>query len=108
MLPADVYSGSSLLSSYFPCRHVTSPFHVPLYSFFAQQRGITASPRIMVYKAIACRVLNEEQTDINLAESECENSDVQARAAQIQAGLSPNRFPSAVCHANECHQLSQL
>lgn len=65
----------------------------------SSQRGITASPRIQVYKAIACRALNEGRTDANFTNPMgCESSDVQARAARIQAGLSspiPCQLPSS-------------
>jgi len=65
----------------------------------SSQRGITASPRIQVYKAIAYRALNEGRTDTDFADPiGCESSDVQARAARIQAGLSspiPCQLPSS-------------
>ncbi|KAF5359742.1 hypothetical protein D9756_003443 [Leucocoprinus leucothites] len=51
-------------------------------------RGITASPRIQVYKAIACRALNEGGTDTDFTDlAECGSSEVQARAARIQAAV---------------------
>ncbi|EKM78815.1 hypothetical protein AGABI1DRAFT_75334 [Agaricus bisporus var. burnettii JB137-S8] len=52
-------------------------------------RGITSSPRIQVYKAIACRALMDNSADFtSLADLPgCDSSDVQARAAKIQAGV---------------------
>lgn len=45
------------------------------------------SPRIQVYKAIACRSLSEGSTGLSdfVAAAECGGAEVQARAAQIQA-----------------------
>ncbi|KAG6899545.1 hypothetical protein C0993_009276 [Termitomyces sp. T159_Od127] len=55
-------------------------------------RGVTMSPRIQVYKAIACRALNAEE-DLNhssllTAAVDCSSAAVQARAAKIQACTS--------------------
>jgi MFS family permease len=70
----------------------------------ALQRGLTMSPRIQVYKAIACRMLRNTSNGSNgdfLVP--CDDATVQARAAKIQAcgwdiimTLSPSDSPSAV------------
>ena len=55
------------------------------------QRGVTMSPRIQVYKAIACRALSDgsQGADLNLLTlAGCGDADVQARAARIQACTS--------------------
>ena len=56
------------------------------------QRGITMSPRIQVYKAVACRSLNQDGGRPGLGFLgppstlvDCTSSEVQARAARIQA-----------------------
>lgn len=46
------------------------------------------SPRLQVYKAIACRSLNTESpgpTDLLVFTTGCGDAEVQARAAKIQA-----------------------
>lgn len=46
------------------------------------------SPRIQVYRAIACRALSKDSpglTDLVSFTDGCEDSEVQARAAKIQA-----------------------
>ncbi|KAG6849781.1 hypothetical protein H0H93_005166 [Arthromyces matolae] len=57
-------------------------------------RGVTMSPRITVYKAIACRAVNAEQgsTDLSLLDFmttavDCSSPQVQARVARIQASV---------------------
>ena len=55
------------------------------------QRGVTMSPRIQVYKAIACRALSDGSQGANLnllTLAGCGDADVQARAARIQACTS--------------------
>lgn len=51
------------------------------------------SPRIQVYKAIACRTLNQAESSpglqyISSAAIDCAGPEVQARAAKIQACMS--------------------
>ena len=55
------------------------------------QRGVTMSPRIQVYKAIACRALSDGSQGANLnllTLAGCGDAGVQARAARIQACTS--------------------
>jgi len=72
------------------------------------------SPRIQVYKAIACRALSTDSPGIHDLASyatDCGDAEVQARAAKIQAGTSRNfrymrvieSFVSCRDH-NECPQ----
>jgi hypothetical protein len=49
------------------------------------------SPRIQVYKAIACRVLSTDSPrpiDLLFIATSCKDAEVQARAAKIQACMS--------------------
>jgi len=49
------------------------------------------SPRIQVYKAIACRALTKDSpgvTELSVFLENCGDTDVQARAAKIQAGAN--------------------
>jgi hypothetical protein len=84
-------------------------------SYREQQRGVTMSPRIQVYKAIACRSLSTESpgpTDLLAFSTSCGDAEVQARAAKIQACMFqpfPNNhlFISFLCSCgddNECPQ----
>ncbi|KAG6909057.1 hypothetical protein DXG01_002210 [Tephrocybe rancida] len=57
-------------------------------------RGVTMSPRIQVYKAIACQALNAEEDSDGLGLQyfanvtvDCSSAAVQARAAKIQASV---------------------
>ncbi|KAJ3574175.1 hypothetical protein NP233_g1930 [Leucocoprinus birnbaumii] len=62
---------------------------IPVILVFSMSRGITASPRIQVYRAVACRVLNEGSAKDHLLDSiDCGSADVQARAARIQAAVT--------------------
>lgn len=62
---------------------------IPIVLVGSMSRGVTMSPRIQVYKAIACRVLNDDYDSpgVNLASVDCSGSAVQARAAKIQASV---------------------
>ncbi|KAF9468036.1 hypothetical protein BDZ94DRAFT_837450 [Collybia nuda] len=65
---------------------------VPIVLVVSMSRGVTMSPRIQVYKAIACRTLNhaEEIPGLQLITStavDCSGPEVQARAAKIQASV---------------------
>ncbi|KAJ3534373.1 hypothetical protein NMY22_g6953 [Coprinellus aureogranulatus] len=67
---------------------------IPVVLVLSMSRGVTMSPRIQVYKAIACRTLSSDSTGMGLAAlidgGQCggaDASDVQARAAKIQAAV---------------------
>ncbi|KAF8071921.1 major facilitator superfamily domain-containing protein [Lyophyllum atratum] len=68
---------------------------LPIVLVASMSRGITMSPRIQVYKAIACRILNAKDDSPGLdghpfpsATVDCSGSAVQARAARIQASVT--------------------
>jgi len=54
------------------------------------------SPRIQVYKAIACRAVTHGD-DLMNALVQCDEAAVQARAAKIQAGMSNDWAENACC-----------
>ncbi|TEB34595.1 MFS general substrate transporter [Coprinellus micaceus] len=67
---------------------------IPVVLVLSMSRGVTMSPRIQVYKAIACRSLSSDPPGVGLATlinggqcSGADASDVQARAAKIQAAV---------------------
>ncbi|RDB25839.1 putative membrane protein C14C4.07 [Hypsizygus marmoreus] len=64
---------------------------IPIVFVASMSRGVTMSPRIQVYKAVACRVLNEGNDSpglgIHSLAVDCSSSEVQARAARIQASV---------------------
>ncbi|TFK40416.1 major facilitator superfamily domain-containing protein [Crucibulum laeve] len=63
---------------------------IPVVLVMSMSRGITMAPRIQVYKAIACRVLSDDSSDLVnfLTSADCEkDASVQARAARIQAAV---------------------
>lgn len=75
------------------------------------------SPRIQVYKAIACRTLNQaEETPglqyISSVAVDCTGPEVQARAAKIQACMFPAVTPMPTllikshsrCDSDECFE----
>ena len=61
-------------------------------SILGIQRGITMAPRIQVYKAIACQILDDSSDSLSQPSTamhlltDCSGSDVAAKAAKIQAG----------------------
>ncbi|KAF9532510.1 major facilitator superfamily domain-containing protein [Crepidotus variabilis] len=63
---------------------------IPVVLVMSMSRGLTLSPRIQVYKAIACRAISEETPgmvpDLG-AFMECGDAAVQARAAKISASI---------------------
>ncbi|RXW17588.1 hypothetical protein EST38_g8265 [Candolleomyces aberdarensis] len=64
---------------------------IPVVLVMSMSRGVTMSPRIQVYKAIACRSLSTDSPGLSLAELaiavECGDAAVQAKAARIQASV---------------------
>ncbi|KAH0585164.1 hypothetical protein H2248_008420 [Termitomyces sp. 'cryptogamus'] len=71
-------------------------FHslLPIVLIVSMSRGVTMSPRIQVYRAIACRALNAEEDSHRsslqyflTAAEDCSSAAVQARAARIQASV---------------------
>ncbi|PFH53013.1 hypothetical protein AMATHDRAFT_55923 [Amanita thiersii Skay4041] len=67
---------------------------IPVVLICSMSRGVTMAPRIQVFKAIACRAINNnspnllEHTSQDLRVSmDCTGSEVQARAAKIQAAV---------------------
>lgn len=63
---------------------------LPVVLVMSMARGVTMSPRIQVYKAIACRALSDGSQGANLnvfTLAGCGDADVQARAARIQASV---------------------
>ncbi|PPQ71192.1 hypothetical protein CVT24_010010 [Panaeolus cyanescens] len=63
---------------------------IPVVLVMSMSRGLTMSPRIQVYKAIACRSLSKTDVlnDIASLAGECSTDpDVQAKAARIQASV---------------------
>ncbi|KAF9048410.1 major facilitator superfamily domain-containing protein [Panaeolus papilionaceus] len=65
---------------------------IPVVFVMSMSRGLTMSPRIQVYKAIACRSLSKTDVLTDLAAAalagECSTDpDVQAKAARIQASV---------------------
>lgn len=64
---------------------------IPVVLVMSMSRGVTMSPRIQVYKAIACRTLSTDSPGMNLVDfmnsSDCGGADVQAKAAKIQAAV---------------------
>lgn len=63
---------------------------LPVVLVMSMARGVTMSPRIQVYKAIACRALSDgsQGADLNLLTlAGCGDADVQARAVRIQASV---------------------
>jgi len=78
----DVHGGETLFVRFSTREEVTND---------PTQRGVTMSPRIQVYKAIACRALSDGSQGANsnlLTLAGCGDADVQARAARIQACTS--------------------
>ncbi|GLB40410.1 putative major facilitator superfamily protein [Lyophyllum shimeji] len=68
---------------------------LPVVLVASMSRGVTMSPRIQVYKAIACRTLNAEGETHGFnfdsfasAAIDCSGPEVQARAARIQASVT--------------------
>lgn len=70
------------------------------------------SPRIQVYKAIACRTLNQAEDSPGLLAIDCTGPEVQARAAKIQACMSSAVTPvptpliksHSCCDSDECFE----
>ncbi|KAF6754593.1 hypothetical protein DFP72DRAFT_1125319 [Ephemerocybe angulata] len=67
---------------------------IPVVLVMSMSRGVTMSPRIQVYKAIACRTLSSDSpgvgsslTEIINTTTQCGDTDVQAKAAKIQAAV---------------------
>ncbi|KAF8907370.1 major facilitator superfamily domain-containing protein [Gymnopilus junonius] len=63
---------------------------IPVVLIMSMSRGVTMSPRIQVYRAIACRALSKDEpgvTDLVTFVNGCEDAEVQARAAKIQAAV---------------------
>ncbi|EAU83084.2 hypothetical protein CC1G_11168 [Coprinopsis cinerea okayama7 len=63
---------------------------IPVVIIMSMSRGITMSPRVQVYNAIACRSISNE-SGIGLAEllnsPACDRPEVKARAVEIQASV---------------------
>ncbi|KAF5327010.1 hypothetical protein D9619_004881 [Psilocybe cf. subviscida] len=71
---------------------------IPVVLVMSMSRGVTMSPRIQVYKAIACRALTASDTDSLLElTTACTDAAVQARAAKIQACASVS-LPASGLH----------
>ncbi|KAF8656207.1 hypothetical protein AX16_002643 [Volvariella volvacea WC 439] len=62
---------------------------IPVVLVFSMSRGITMAPRVEVYNDIACRVLVTASSRRASAEilADCSSSEVQGRAAKIQASV---------------------
>ncbi|KAF8199603.1 hypothetical protein BJ912DRAFT_1129825 [Pholiota molesta] len=60
---------------------------IPVVLVMSMSRGVTMSPRIQVYKAIACRSLSKDSTGVEDLLAACGDTQVQARAAKIQAAV---------------------
>ncbi|KAF9565255.1 MFS general substrate transporter [Agrocybe pediades] len=63
---------------------------IPVVLVMSMSRGFTMSPRIQVYKAIACRSLTKDSagvTELSVYLENCGDTAVQARAAKIQAAV---------------------
>ncbi|PPQ67486.1 hypothetical protein CVT25_006027 [Psilocybe cyanescens] len=64
---------------------------IPVVLIMSMSRGVTMSPRIQVYKTIACRSLSKDSSGVtsSLASfmENCGDAEVQARAARIQAAV---------------------
>ncbi|KAF8968173.1 major facilitator superfamily domain-containing protein [Flammula alnicola] len=63
---------------------------IPVVLVMSMSRGVTMSPRIQVYKAIACRSLSKDSlgaNDLLSFSTSCADAEVQARAAKIQASV---------------------
>ncbi|KAF8149882.1 major facilitator superfamily domain-containing protein [Crassisporium funariophilum] len=88
--PHSSEAGTSMLSA-FKFSWDAHPFWlIPVVLVMSMSRGVTMSPRIQVYKAIACRSLSTDSPGLsNLVTlaANCGDAEVQARAAKIQASV---------------------
>ncbi|KAF8638310.1 hypothetical protein AX17_002330 [Amanita inopinata Kibby_2008] len=66
---------------------------IPVVLIVSMSRGVTMAPRIQVFKAIACRSLDDQYPNIHSSNQalrklmDCTGPDIQARAAKIQASV---------------------